>query len=60
MYRAAGMAAAAARRIPLERPPTASDEAKVERQQQLLKKRIGDQVKLLREQAGLSQRQLVQ
>jgi ribosome-binding protein aMBF1 (putative translation factor) len=53
-----GMAAAAARRVPLERPPTGADEAKVERQQNLLKKRIGDHVKKLREQAGLSQRQL--
>jgi ribosome-binding protein aMBF1 (putative translation factor) len=57
MYVDTGMAAAA-RRVPLERPPTAADEAKVERQQNLLKKRIGDQVKMLREQAGLSQRQL--
>lgn len=51
------MAAAAARRVPLERPPNAADEAKVQRQQHLLKKRMGDRVKLLREQSGLSQRQ---
>jgi ribosome-binding protein aMBF1 (putative translation factor) len=50
--------AAAARRIPLERQPTTSEEAKVEREQLLLKKRIGERVKTLREEAGLSQRQL--
>jgi DNA-binding XRE family transcriptional regulator len=54
-----GMAvAAAARRTPLERPPTASDEAKVGRLQKVMKARLGARLKHLREEAGLSQRAL--
>jgi plasmid maintenance system antidote protein VapI len=50
--------AAAARRIPLERPPNASDEAKVLRQQKLLRARVGENLKRIRTEAGLSLRAL--
>jgi DNA-binding XRE family transcriptional regulator len=58
MYVDTGMAAAAARRVPVERPPTAADEAKVARQQYLLRVLLGQNIKKFREEAGLSQRAL--
>ena len=48
----------AARRIPLERPPTAADDAKVKHQQDVWRKRIGANIKEARNRSGLSQRQL--
>jgi ribosome-binding protein aMBF1 (putative translation factor) len=48
----------AARRIPLEKPPTLSDEAKVTRQRDVWRARIGANIKKARVAAGLSQRQL--
>jgi DNA-binding XRE family transcriptional regulator len=56
MYVDTGMAAA--RRVPLERPPTAADEAKVVRQQHLLRVLLGRNIKKFREEVGLSQRAL--
>jgi ribosome-binding protein aMBF1 (putative translation factor) len=53
-----GMAAAAARRIPLERPPSATDEAKVLRQQKQLRARVGQNLNRIRTEAGLSLRAL--
>jgi ribosome-binding protein aMBF1 (putative translation factor) len=52
------MAAAAARRVPLERPPSASDNAKVKRQQELMRIQFGANLRRLRTEAGLSQRAL--
>jgi ribosome-binding protein aMBF1 (putative translation factor) len=52
------MAAAAARRVPLERTPTAADETKVKRQQHLLRVRLGINLRKFRLEAGLSQRAL--
>ena len=49
---------AAARRVPLERPPTATDETKVQRQQYLLRVLLGQNIKKFREEVGLSQRAL--
>jgi DNA-binding XRE family transcriptional regulator len=49
---------AAARRVPLEKPPTKADEAKVQHQQNLWRARIGANLKKARVEAGLSQRQL--
>jgi ribosome-binding protein aMBF1 (putative translation factor) len=48
----------AARRIPLERPPSKTDDAKVLRQQAEARERIGAHIKRLRGEAGLSLRQL--
>jgi hypothetical protein len=50
--------AAAARRIPLERPPSATDEAKVLRQQKQLRARVGENLNRIRTEAGLSLRAL--
>lgn len=48
----------AARRVPLERPPTRADEAKVLHQRDEWRQRIGANIKKARTAAGLSQRQL--
>src|ERR1700722_824919 len=48
----------AARRIPLERPPSKADEAKVLREQQAARKRIGAHLQRLRNDSGLSLRQM--
>jgi DNA-binding XRE family transcriptional regulator len=48
----------AARRIPLEKPPTVADAARLERKQAAMRKRIGAHLKRLRTEAGLSLRQL--
>jgi DNA-binding XRE family transcriptional regulator len=48
----------AARRIPLQKPPTAADVAQLERKQAAMRKRIGAHLKRLRTEAGLSLRQL--
>jgi plasmid maintenance system antidote protein VapI len=47
----------AARRIPLERPPSKADEAKVLREQTIARERIGALLLKLRTEAGLSLRQ---
>jgi predicted transcriptional regulator len=49
---------AAARRIPLERPPSQADEKKMLRLQDAMKVRIGEHVKKLRIEANLSLRQM--
>ncbi len=49
---------AAARRIPLETPPTLAEEKHLERQQGLIRTRIGERLHALRTEAGLSQRAL--
>lgn len=48
----------AARRVPLAKPPTAADEARVERQQAVWRTRIGAKIRAARQEAGLSQQQL--
>ena len=48
----------AARRIPLETPPSKTDDAKVKQQQQDMRKRVGAHLKKLRTEASLSLRQL--
>jgi ribosome-binding protein aMBF1 (putative translation factor) len=53
-----GMGVAAARRIPVERPPSASDVTKVDRQQEIWRTRIGANIRRFRQEAGLSQAQL--
>lgn len=50
--------AAAARRVPLEKPPTASDEARIERQQASMRRRAGANIRRLRLELDLSQDQL--
>jgi ribosome-binding protein aMBF1 (putative translation factor) len=50
--------AAAARRVPLEKPPSKADAAKVLRQQAIMRSRIGAHIKRLRLEAGLSIRAL--
>jgi ribosome-binding protein aMBF1 (putative translation factor) len=52
--------AAAARRVPLEKPPTVAVEAKVKRQQLIERQRIGANIKKARTEAGLSLRQMQQ
>lgn len=49
---------AAARRIPLERPPTAAEETKLKRERDALRARVGANLKKARLDAGLSQSQL--
>jgi plasmid maintenance system antidote protein VapI len=48
----------AARRIPLEKSPSKSDDANVLRQQTEMRKRVGAHLQRLRAEAGLSLRQL--
>ena len=48
----------AARRIPLEKPPSKSDKAKVEHQQAVIRKRIGANLRKARNEANLSLRQM--
>lgn len=48
----------AARRVPLERPPTKADEAKVRHQRDAWRLRIGANLRKARLATGLSQRQL--
>jgi hypothetical protein len=48
----------AARRIPLEKPPSKADEAKLLREQQRVKERLGAHLKRLRTEANLSLRQM--
>jgi plasmid maintenance system antidote protein VapI len=50
--------AAAARRVPLEKPPTKADEAKLLRAQAVMRGRIARHIKRLRLEAGLSLRAL--
>jgi ribosome-binding protein aMBF1 (putative translation factor) len=48
----------AARRIPLEKPPTAAVDATVRHQQTVMRQRIGSNIKKARTEAGLSLRQM--
>jgi plasmid maintenance system antidote protein VapI len=50
--------AAAARRVPLEKPPSKADDAKVLHQQAMMRERIGAHIKRLRTEAQLSLRAL--
>lgn len=50
--------AAAARRVPLEKPPSDATEARMKRQQAIERKRIGANIKKARSEAKLSLRQL--
>jgi ribosome-binding protein aMBF1 (putative translation factor) len=50
--------AAAARRIPLEKPPSATDEARATRLRDALRARVGKNLRQARIAAGLSQIQL--
>jgi hypothetical protein len=52
--------AAAARRVPLETPPSDAVEAEMKRQQLIERKRIGTNIKKARAEAGLSLRQMQQ
>jgi ribosome-binding protein aMBF1 (putative translation factor) len=54
------MAAAAARRVHLETPPSDAVEAEMKRQQLIERKRIGANIKKARAEAGLSLRQMQQ
>lgn len=47
-----------ARRVPLEKPPSEADEARMKRQQVIERKRIGANIKKARTEAGLSLRQM--
>jgi hypothetical protein len=50
--------AAAARRLPLEKPPSDAIMARMKRQQAIERQRIGAKIKMARTEAGLSLRQL--
>jgi DNA-binding XRE family transcriptional regulator len=49
---------AAARRVPLEIPPTTADEARLGRQEALLRQRVAKNLRAARNEAGLTQVQL--
>ena len=48
--------AMAARRVPLEKPPTAAEEVEIEREQTAMRLRLGTHIKRLRIESGLSLR----
>ena len=50
--------AAAARRVPLEKPPSDAVMARMKRQQAIERQRIGSKIKMARTEAGLSLRQM--